>query len=78
MFPMLELINFAGYNTLFLGALSLVCVAVLLKGNAKGGINFASKGARFWPFIGSLHPWLGSGFDQVFSQIVPTQKSKDT
>ena len=48
----------------------------LLKGNAKGGINFASKGARFWPFIGSLHPWLGSGFDQVFSQIVPTQKVK--
>ena len=39
----------------------------LLKGKAKGGINFGSKGVRLWPFIGSLQPWLGSGFDQVFS-----------
>ena len=35
MFPMLELINFAGSNTLFLDALSLVCVAVFWRGRQK-------------------------------------------
>ena len=46
--PMLERINFAGSNTLFLGALSLVRMCgSLLKEKAKGGINFASKGVRF-------------------------------
>lgn len=35
MFPMLELINFAGSNTLFLGALSLVYVAVFWRGRQK-------------------------------------------
>ena len=35
MFPMLEPINFGGSNTLFLGALSLVCVAVFWRGTRK-------------------------------------------